>query len=91
MTDFRYGDRAIFIQGEPYRLRLSVSAIAELASVFDAQSPKDLAERLRRANVADWNRIFQLIATPIPPNLTRDEMVKILPEISTVIREALRA
>lgn len=91
MTDFRLGDRTVFIQGEPYRLRLSVSAFAAMASVFDAQGPKDLAERLRRANVADWNRILQLIATPIPPVLNRNEMVKILPEISAVIREALRA
>ena len=91
MTDFRPGDRTVMIEDEPYRLRLSISAFAELASVFDAQGPKDLAERLRRANIEDWNRIFQLIATPIPPKLTRDEMVEILPEISTVIREALRA
>ena len=91
MTDYRPGDRTVFIEGEPFRLRLTVSAFAEMASVFDALGPKDFAARLRCANVADWNRILQLIATPLPPDLSRDEMVKILPEMSTVIRDGLRA
>lgn len=91
MRDYRAGDRTVFIQGAPYGLRLTVSAFAAMANLFDARGPKDLANRLRRANVEDWNRILQLIATPLPPDLSRDEMVKILPEISAVIREGLRA
>jgi len=91
MTDYRPGDRTVTINDKAYKLRLTVSAFAAMASAFEAQGPKDLAEKLRRAKVEDWNRILQLIAKPLPPHLSRDEMVKILPEISAVIHEGLRA
>jgi hypothetical protein len=91
MTDFRPGDRTVTIKGEAYTLRLSVSAFAAMADAFKTEGPKDLAKRLRRANVADWNRILQLMTTPLPPDLDHNEMAKILPDISAVIHEGLRA
>ena len=40
MSGYRIGDRDVEIAGQSYRLRLTVSALAEIASVFEAESPK---------------------------------------------------
>lgn len=91
MSDFRIGDRIIEIAGTRHRLRLSVSALAEIASVFEAESPKALAARLRKATVSDWNRVLRIVATPRPMTLERDEMLAVMPELSALISDGLRA
>lgn len=86
------GDREVEVAGQSYRLRLSVAALAQMASVFEAESPKALASCLRKADVFDWNKVFRCVATPIlASDVTREELVKILPEISALIAEGLGA
>lgn len=91
-TDFRTGDRGVEIAGQPHRLRLSVSALAEIAARFEAESPKALAAHLRRAALADWNIILRCTASPrVRHDLTRDEMLKLIPELGALMTEGLRA
>ena len=82
----------VVIAGVSYRLRLSVSALAEMALVFEADSPKALAAGLRKATLTDWNDIFRAVATP-PPVSTfgRDDIIGILPALSALMRDGLRA
>lgn len=87
---YRVGDRRVLIAGELYNLRLSVSGLAEMASVFQADTPTDLAARLRTANLAEWNRVWRIIATPSPPILQDAEMRSVMPEISALITHGLR-
>ena len=92
MSSYRLGDREVEVAGQTYRLRLTVVALAQLASVFEAESPKALADCLRKADVVDWNKVFRCVATPIlASDVTREELVKILPEISALIAEGLGA
>ena len=91
MSDFRIGDRAIEIAGRQHRLRLSVSALAEMAAAFEAESPKALAARLRKATAEDWNNVLRIVATPSPMTLERDEMLAVMPELSGLISDGLRA
>ena len=92
MSAYRLGDRVVEVAGQSYRLRLSVAALAQMASVFEAESPKALADCLRKADVVDWNKVFRCVATPIlASDVTREELVKILPEISALIAEGLGA
>ncbi|MEP3654648.1 MAG: hypothetical protein ABJO36_07110 [Litorimonas sp.] len=90
MREFRPGDRTIEILGQLHRLRFTVSNLAEIAFVFQAEDPKALAARLRKANLADWNLILQIVATPRPPVLGPDEMEAALPVLSALIAEGLR-
>lgn len=91
MTPFRPGDKVVEINGKICRLRLSVSALAQIADLFDAASPKILAERLRRATLADWNSIFLCVAIPpFSTPLSRTEMERALPILSELITEGLR-
>ena len=90
MSSYRMGDRVVEVSGQSYRLRLTVSALAEIASVFEAQSPKALADVLRSASLADWNRVLRCVAMPKPAALTREDMEQIMPEISALITEGLR-
>ena len=89
MSSYRMGDRRVEVAGQSYRLRLTVSALAEIAFVFEAQSPKALAGVLRTASLADWNRVLRCVATPKPASLTREDMMQILPDISALIAEGL--
>ena len=91
MSGYRLGDRHVEIAGQSHRLRLTVSALAEMASVFDAQSPKALADGLRHASLADWNRVLRCIAVPTPLGLGREALVQIMPDLSALIAEGLCA
>ena len=92
MSGFRPGDRTVDIAGVSHRLRLTVSALAEMASVFEAESPKALAARLRRATVSDWNEVLRIVAMPSPSRaLQREELLSVLPEVSVLISDGLRA
>ena len=92
MSAYRLGDRVVEVAWQSYRLRLSIAALAQMASVFEAESPKALADCLRKADVFDWNKVFRCVATPIlASDVTREELVKILPEISALIAEGLGA
>ena len=91
MSEFRPGDKSVEIKGEIYRLRLTVSALAKLADVFQAEDPKALAARLRKATLADWNMILRTVATPQPSVLQRAEMLAVIPELSALMTEGLRA
>ena len=92
MSSYRLGDRVVEVAGQSYRLRLSVAALAQMVSVFAAESPKELAGCLRQANLEDWNKVFRCVATRFPASdVTREELVKILPEISALIAEGLGA
>jgi len=91
MSGYRIGDRSVEIAGQSYRLRLSVAAMAEIVSVFDAESPKALAGVLRAASLADWNRVLRCVASPKPADLGREDMVQIMPDISALITEGLPA
>ena len=91
MSDFRIGDRRVEIAGRQHRLRLSVSGLAEMAAVFEADNPKALAARLRKATVEDWNRVLRIVATPRPMMLGRDEMLAVMPDLSALISDGLRA
>ena len=53
MSSYRMGGRRVEVAGQSYRLRLTVSALAEIASVFEAQCPNAFADVLRRAILAD--------------------------------------
>ena len=92
MSAFRPGDRTVEIAGVCHRLRLSVSALAEMATAFEAESPKALAARLRTATVADWNTVLRIVATPRPTTaLERDELLAVMPDLSALISDGLRA
>jgi hypothetical protein len=90
MTEFRPGDRSIEIADQIHRLRFTVSSLAEIASVFQAEDPNALAARLRKANLADWNLILRCVATPPPPGLGPDEMKAVLPVLSALLAHGLR-
>ncbi len=86
MSDFRAGDRHILIGGVRRRLRFTVSSFAEIASFMQADSPADLAMKLRGAGAEEWNLILQAQATPRPQEpLPQDEIAEILPVLSAVI------
>ena len=90
MSDFRLGDRHVAVTGVSTRLRLTVSALAEMASGLEAASPSDLAARLRRATIADWNIILRAMASPRPrEDLSDAEFSELLPIISVVISTGL--
>lgn len=92
MSGYRIGDRRIVAAGEPVRLRLSVSALAEIAVHFAAEDAQDLAVKLRGAGAKDWNAVYAALATPRPLTaLTDSELAQILPEISLVIAEGLKS
>ena len=92
MSGFRPGDRTVEIAGVCHRLRLTVSALAEMANVFEAESPKALAARLRRATVSDWNEVLRIVVMPPPAKaLERNELLPLLPELSALISDGLRA
>lgn len=92
MSNYRLGDRVVEVAGQSYRLRLSVAALAQMASVFAAESPKALADYLRKADLAEWNKVFRCVATPIPASeFGRDALVGILPELSALISDGLGA
>jgi hypothetical protein len=86
------GDRQVVVTGQVYRLRLTVSALAQMASVLEADSPKALAARLRKAGLAEWNVVFRCVATPASKTaFGREKMVEILPSLSALMSEGLRA
>jgi hypothetical protein len=92
MSAFRAGDKIVEIAGVERRLRLSVSALAEMADAFDAESPKVLADCLRTATLRDWNIVLGCVARPpMPRHLVREEMLAVLPILSELIAEGLRA
>ena len=91
MNEFRPGDRTIEILGQLHRLRFTVSNLAEIGSVFGADSPKALAAHIRQATLSDWNVILGIVATPRPPALERDDMEVALPTLSALIADGLRA
>ena len=92
MSAFRAGDKIAEINGLPHRLRLTVSGLAEMADVFDADSPKTLAKRLRTATLSDWNAVLGCVARPsLRAPLSRAEMVPLLPILGALISEGLRA
>ena len=91
MSGFRPGDRTVLIKGELCRLRMTVSALANMANVFQADSPKALAARLRKATLADWNMILQIVSTPRPAVLQREDMMKVMPELGWLMTDGLRA
>ena len=91
MSEFRPGDRNIEILGQLHRLRFTVSNLAEIASVFGADSPKALAAHIRLATLSDWNVILGIVATPRPAVLGRDDMKAALPILSALITDGLRA
>lgn len=92
MSGFRKGDKIVEAGGRQYRLRLSVSALAQIANTFDAESPRALADRLRRATLADWNLILRCVAVPpFATPLSRTEMEAALPTLSALLTEGLRA
>lgn len=92
MTPYRSGDKTVEINGKNCRLRLSVSALAQIAFLLNAETPKALADRLRRATLADWNAIFRCVAIPpFSAPLSRTEMERALPILSELIAEGLRA
>ena len=91
MSGYRLGDRHVQIAGQNHRLRLTVSGLAQMASVFGAQSPKALAANLRTANLADWNKVLRCVAAPTPADVGREDMVKLMPDLSALIAEGLRA
>jgi len=71
-------------------LRLSVSALAEIASEFGARSPTELAARLRSANAVDWHVILRAMATPRPKdNLSNTELLDLVPTLSAVMTAGL--
>ena len=87
---FRLGDRYVEIAGVRTCLRLSVSALAEMASTLEAQSPSELAARLRHATSKDWNIILRAVATPRPrEDLSDSEISELLPILSAVISAGL--
>ncbi len=91
MRGYRAGDKVVEIAGQEHCLRLSVSSLAEMANVFKAETPKALAARLRRATLADWNRVLACVATPVlPRDMHRDEMLSLLPILSELITDGLR-
>ena len=53
MTNQMRGDVDLWIEGELYRLRLTLGALAEIESGLDLGSLLDLTERLRAPTVAD--------------------------------------
>ena len=90
MSEFRIGDRRVVIAGVPTHLRLSLSALAEMASGLEAGSPAELAARLRRAAAADWTLILQAMATPRPTeDLSKTELLALVPTLSAVMSEGL--
>ena len=91
-NSFRMGDKIIEIAGLQRRLRLSVSALAEMADAFDADSPKALAACLRTATLQDWNLVLACVARPpMTRDLGRADMLSLLPVLSELIAEGLRA
>ena len=92
MSAYRLGDRVVEVAGQSYRLRLSIAALAQMASVFEAESPKALASCLRQANLTDWNKVFRCVATPTPTSdFGHENLVQILPELSALITDGLGA
>ena len=90
MSGFRPGDRYVEINGVQTRLRLSLSALAEMASELNASSPEGLALRIRSASLSDWNRILRAVATPRPEiSLAENDLEGLLPILTSVISEGL--
>ena len=90
MIGFRIGDRDVIIDGVETRLRLTVSALAEIAVGLEAQSPKALANRLRKMSVADWNVVVKALAKPVPKtDLSKTKLTEIMPALSAVIADGL--
>jgi len=90
MSEFRIGDRFVEVDDVEMRLRLTVSSLAEIASGLEADSPSELAARLRRASAADWNLILQAMATPRPVEaLSKPQLIELVPTLSAVMTEGL--
>jgi hypothetical protein len=90
MSEYRLGDRHLVIAGVETRLRFTVLALAEITSTLKTDTPSALALRLRRASDADWNVVVRALATPrVLDALSRTELEKILPDLSSLISEGL--
>lgn len=94
MSGFRPGDRTVVIDGQVTRLRLSVSALAEIADITKTDSPTALANRLRQAgrggDMGVWQGLVRALATPRPAaEIPEETLAKILPDIAAVIAEGL--
>jgi len=90
MSTFRLGDRFVLLRGQHTRLRLSISALAEIASGLGAQTPSALGAKLRSANLAQWNLVLRALSDPKPQAaLTQAEMADLLPSISDVMTHGL--
>jgi len=94
MMGYRIGDKTVLIKGVPTRLRLSVSALAEITQLTQSDSPAALAQQLRRAgkeaDIELWGLILNALATPRPKGtIEASELTKILPDIAAVISEGL--
>ena len=90
MSDFRLGDRTVIIAGQSTRLRLSVSALAEMADGLAVGSPTQMAEKLRQASLSDWNVMVSAMAHPCPVEaLSRDQLSSLLPVLSLMVAESL--
>jgi len=91
MSAFRPGDRAVEIGGRSYRLRFTVSALAELADAFDAASPSDLASRLRAATPEDWITVLRSVSHPrLERGQAPEDIEAALPILTELIRDGLR-
>ncbi len=94
MSGFRPGDRIVMIDGVETRLRLTLSALAEIAALTNTGTPAALAHRLRQAGRETgsgvWQPILKAIATPRPAgDISPSDMGRILPDLTAVIVEGL--
>ena len=92
MSEFRPGDRYVVIDGMRRRLRLNISALAEIVDVLQAQTPSELARNLRQAGPPEWNQILKAMSTPRPETqLSEERLAEVLPILTAVISEGFNA
>lgn len=88
---YQPGDTVIIIEGEAYRLRLTLGALAELSSYLEARGPRALAQILRGADQAQMFMAICALLRPVHGEIvfTRPVPRRVaLPAIAEVLERA---
>jgi hypothetical protein len=95
---FQKGDRHITIGEQPYLLRLTMGALADISQQLSARSPYALSQRVQALTLAEARVLLTCLLRPAPfgaltvtvAALPAAEIQRLLPDICAVFEESFR-
>ena len=80
MGHFQPGDQIITISGQPYRLRLTLGALCELAERLEAAGPLALAGKFRQMQSSSARTLLACLLRPCCPSQDADKLAASVPK-----------